>query len=216
MLSVPSQKRTAARVIALDIRPRRIGYTVFEGPTRLLDWGVIRIRHKKTDRTTFLLKTFRPSILVLRNITRNARRDRPAVREMTRTVRHQAKSLSIPSISLSTAQVKRVLGPYVKKPTKQQFAAFVAECLPELAWQLPPRRRVWQSERWNMTLFDSAALGLTYFDGIENTKVVASIPIAAEPFRRPSQWRSPYTGRHSSERADEKVQLANKKENQLV
>jgi hypothetical protein len=207
MSSRPTQERASARVIALDIRPQRIGYTVFEGPSRLLDWGVKRIRQKKTDRIMFLLKTFRPSVLVLRRITRNSRRDLPAVREMIRTVRHQARSLSIPSLFVSMARINRVLGPYVKKPTKQQYAAFIAECFPELAWQLPPRRKAWQREIWNMTLFDSAALGVTYFDGTGVGRVVANTPIAAEPFRRPSQWRSPYTGRHSSERADEKVRL---------
>jgi hypothetical protein len=205
MLSVSTEKRTPARVVALDIRPRRMGYTVFEGPTRLLDWGVIRIRQKKTDRVTFLLKTLRPSILVLSKIERDSRRNRPAVREMIRTVRHQARSLSIPSIFVSVARVKRILGPYVKKPTKQQFAALIAECFPELAWQLPPHRKVWQSERWNMTLFDSTALGMTYFHDAGIGNVIVNT-IAAEPFRRPSQWRSPYTGRHLSERADEKVQ----------
>jgi hypothetical protein len=174
MSSISTQKITSARVVALDIRPKRIGYTVFEGPTRLLDWGVIRIRQKKTDRITFLLKTFRPSILVLRKITRNDRRDRPKVREMIRTVRHQARSLSIPSLFISMARIKRVLGPYVKKSTKQQYAALIVECFPELAWQLPPRRKAWQKEHWNMPLFDSAALGTTYFDGAGIGKVVAN------------------------------------------
>ena len=29
------------RVLALDVRPRSFGYVVFEGPTLLLDWGVL-------------------------------------------------------------------------------------------------------------------------------------------------------------------------------
>jgi hypothetical protein len=172
MASVPNRKRIVARVIALDIRPRRIGYSVFQGPTRLLDWGVIRIRQKKTDRIAFLLKTFRPSILVLRKIARNSRRDRPAVRKMIQLVRHQARSLAIPSFFITVARIEQVFGSYMKKPTKQQIAALIAKCFPELAWQLPPRRRVWQSERWNMTLFDSTALGVTYFDGMGINKEV--------------------------------------------
>jgi hypothetical protein len=32
------------RVLALDVHPRSFGYVVFEGPNRLLDWGVRSFR----------------------------------------------------------------------------------------------------------------------------------------------------------------------------
>src|SRR3954468_2301071 len=33
------------RVLVLEIRSTRIGYVVFEGPTNLLNWGVLRKTH---------------------------------------------------------------------------------------------------------------------------------------------------------------------------
>jgi len=37
----PSEKR----ILAIDLRSRSFGFAVFEGPTRLLDWGVRSFRH---------------------------------------------------------------------------------------------------------------------------------------------------------------------------
>jgi hypothetical protein len=49
------------------------------------------------------------------------------------------------------------------EPNKYEIACAVAERLPELAPRLAPKRRIWQSEDYRMSIFDAAALGVAYF-----------------------------------------------------
>ena len=45
--------------------------------------------------------------------------------------------------------------------SKDDIAGVVARCVPELGQQLPPRRRIWDSEHYSMSIFEAAALALT-------------------------------------------------------
>src|ERR1039458_886516 len=117
-----------ARVLSLDIRSRRVGYAVFEGPGLLLDWGVIRNRAALIQS---LLDTFEPSVIVLRTIALGSIRDRSIVRRAIRRIRRKAKSVSIPSVLVSRAQIIRLFRQHVK-PTKHEIAAIIAECFPGL------------------------------------------------------------------------------------
>jgi len=43
----PNEKR----ILAIDLRSRSFGFAVFEGPTRLLDWGVKSFRQGVNEPT---------------------------------------------------------------------------------------------------------------------------------------------------------------------
>jgi hypothetical protein len=47
--------------------------------------------------------------------------------------------------------------------TKAEISTVLARIFPELVWQLPPRRRAWESEHPRQTVFDAIALGLAYW-----------------------------------------------------
>ena len=56
--------------------------------------------------------------------------------------------------------------------SKNDVAQQIASLLPDLAPLLPPKRRLWQSERERMNVFDAAALAIvaTTFDfGVRRT-----------------------------------------------
>jgi hypothetical protein len=42
------------------------------------------------------------------------------------------------------------------------MAVLLGKEFPLLAWKLPRERKAWQTEQWNMPIFDAAALGLAY------------------------------------------------------
>src|ERR1039458_5997507 len=88
------------RVVSLDIRPRQLGYVVFEGATQLVDWGVMRfpLGSGHVDRSVKLLRTFQPCIEIGREIATGSRRDRPVVRDVIRSIQHEARRLSLPSV----------------------------------------------------------------------------------------------------------------------
>ena len=92
--------------------------------------------------------------------------------------------MSIPSVFVSRAEIIRLFRQCVK-PTKQEIAHIIATCFPELASRLPPRRKVWKPEHWNMCLFDSVALGLTYFARHVDAESVTQLLMNPEFFRRP-------------------------------
>jgi hypothetical protein len=46
--------------------------------------------------------------------------------------------------------------------SKYEMAVLLGKEFPLLAWKLPRERKAWQTEQWNMPIFDAAALGLAY------------------------------------------------------
>ncbi|MDG7002208.1 MAG: hypothetical protein JRN15_24175, partial [Nitrososphaerota archaeon] len=46
--------------------------------------------------------------------------------------------------------------------TKYQIASTIAQMFPELRLKLPPKRRPWQTEHYNIAIFDAISLALAY------------------------------------------------------
>jgi hypothetical protein len=46
---------------------------------------------------------------------------------------------------------------------KHQIATAIAAHYPELSLYLPAKRKPWQSEKYGMSVFEAAALGIMYF-----------------------------------------------------
>jgi hypothetical protein len=152
------------RIVAFDIRPQKLGHVILEGPSRLIDYGVARFREsdRQVNRVEYLIATFRPSIAVLLRVEKGSWRDRAALRTMMRSVRRRIRTLGTAIVQFRAGEVKRVLR-VPPRGTKELSARLVVEHLPELTWQLPPHRRLWQPEHWRMPIFDAAALALAYF-----------------------------------------------------
>jgi hypothetical protein len=152
----------AARILALDVHPRRFGYVVLETPDRLLDWGV-RSHRRKGDsaevlirRLRPLLHLWRPSTLVLRN------------GPSTTQGPHQRRDRLLKRI-VAEAKNHRVLVRILKKGsgagrgdglTKYENAQRVAEQFSGLRWKMPPKRKTWESEDYRMCMFTAAALAM--------------------------------------------------------
>jgi hypothetical protein len=150
------------RVLALDVRPRYSGYAFFEGPRRLLDAGIARLKSREDVERRFsdLMKTYRPDILVLRKLPADTRRDHPVTRYILRTARRLARQASVPITQITEKQLREQMR---DTHNKHEMADFLAQLFPQLAWRVPPARRLWQSERRRMAIFDAVAYGITYF-----------------------------------------------------
>lgn len=158
------------RVLAVDVRPRQLGYVGIELPDRLLNFGVSRFKSDEAGglRLVALLATFRPSVLVLRRIRPGSWRDRPRTRTIMRLMRRVARRSSIKVAFVSERQLRacfRTQG----CSTKHEIASLLARKFPELAWQLPPhRRKPWEPEHWRMPMFDAAALAVVYLGFLDD------------------------------------------------
>lgn len=159
-----------SRVLALDIRPQRAGYAVFENPKRLLDAGIVRFPsfEKARLRLSLLMMTYRPDVLVVRKASAKNRRNHPDTRRISHAACRLAHRGSITTAEITDREFSEHTGAV---RNKHEVASGLATIFPQLAWRLPPRRRAWQSERRSMALFDAVAYALTYFDLTQKRKI---------------------------------------------
>jgi len=169
MKRAPERKN---RMLGLDVRSRRIGYAVFEHPARLVDFGVTRF--KSTDSAMLhlakLIRNTQPDVLILRKIPSNSSRNRPGTRTIQRLTRLLGSCSSIEVAFISEAKLHscfRAKG----ANTKYQMASYLAQTFPELGWRLPSPRKAWETEYRNMSIFDAAALAVTYLAFAHETSV---------------------------------------------
>ena len=156
----PNEKR----ILAIDLRSRSFGFTVFEGPTQLLDWGVKSFRQGVNEPTipaneklAALMDDFSPSTIVLRK--RDADTKKRA--EMRSALVREATKRRTPVRLLSRNGVKNAFADC--NHNKYTIAAALTKQLPELTPRLPQVRKIWKSEDYRMSIFDAAALGVAYF-----------------------------------------------------
>jgi hypothetical protein len=165
-----AESNTNVRLLSVDVRSAKFGFVVFEGPDTLLDFGVRSYTRQcgpinATAGRSFLrlVDLHAPSLIVLRvapsRLDKRTRRAKIAARAL----RQISKRRSIPLRCLSRGTIKKFFRSQ-GLTTKHRIASFLAERFPDLAWKLPPQRRLWQPERHRMSVFDAAAAGVAFID----------------------------------------------------
>jgi hypothetical protein len=153
------------RILALDLRMRRFGYAVFEGPRRLLDSGATSQVPSGRDpapvsqwRIGELLKLWTPEAIVVKREVWESLTGKPPVEYFARILTQEAIARSTEIRLLGRDQLAwsfRNLG----CQTKYEVASVLVQAFPELAWKLPTERKPWESEDPRMSIFDAAAIG---------------------------------------------------------
>jgi RNase H-fold protein (predicted Holliday junction resolvase) len=151
------------RILGLDVRSRRIGYAAFEPPARLVDFGVTRFKSEEAAaiRLASLLLTVQPGALILRKISSTSSRNCPGTLAIQRLIRRLARRSSIRVAFVSERRLRACFNAEGVS-TRYQVASFLSQKYPELAWKLPRPRKPWETEYRNMSIFDAAAIGMTY------------------------------------------------------
>ncbi|SRR5712691_4728747 len=141
------------RILAFDVRARRFGFAVFDGPDELLDWGVKSFRHgvnavkvPASQKVAMLLSEFRPNVVVIEG---------SPLREnswLAGVIIRLARKQNVPVRTVSrTAVRKRFFG---QGRNKHNIAVVLSNRFPELADRIPPERKPWQSEDYR-TVFET-------------------------------------------------------------
>lgn len=157
------------RILAIALRSRRFGFAVFEGPNRLLDWGMVFYspndgmeRAATSKRVASLLALFIPSVVVVAKTRLQNGHNGSAVRPILRLIRREASCRLIPVHVMKKTEVREVFHlAHVK--SKYEIAATMAQMFPELLWKLPPKRRIWESEHPILAMFDAVAFGFAFW-----------------------------------------------------
>jgi hypothetical protein len=150
------------KVFALDLHPLSFGFAIFERPEELVDWGIKSFRHGVNAvrvplnvKLALLLDQYAPDIIVIKTPRTEA------LNRGVRTIASMAQYRRIP--------VRLISGPSVRKAfpdsnhNKYQIATVIATRYPELSPRLGHRRKLWQAEKYSMSIFDAAAIGIAYF-----------------------------------------------------
>jgi hypothetical protein len=178
-------RKNHKRILALDVRPRSFGFVVFEGPDKLLDWGVRSFRKgvnavriplaKKID---VLLDECDPAAVVAKEGPRRIKLNSGKRRRMLDEVLRKAERRGISVRVLRPSAVRKTLAENGNL-TKHEMASAMAKRFPELAPVLPPKRKCYESEDYRMSIFDAAALGVAYFSRSKSVEPGELAPLPA-------------------------------------
>ncbi len=156
------------RVLAVVVHRRKIGYAVFEGPARLLDWGVTRCaaarNHRRTvvpQRLVSLLSFYQPRFVALKLVKARGRHAE-RVEAVGVAIQRECTERSIRFFRVHDSTVRRFFAAHSCK-TRVQIAKVLGDWFLELSWHVPPRRKPWQSDSHNMPVFEAVAVGITIF-----------------------------------------------------
>lgn len=157
------------RILAIDLRPRRFGYAVFEGTRFLVDWGAHTYPSNgdpegavAARRLAAMLRASTPSAVILKKERWDSAETNAVVRPMVEAIIRETSARSIPICLIDQNELTSTFR-NLECETKYQIASVLTRIFPELLWKLPPPRQIWESEHPRMTMFDAIALGFTYW-----------------------------------------------------
>lgn len=154
-------------VLSLYPFSRGFAFVLFEGPESPFDWGVkeIKEKHKNTktlDAIRRIIDRYRPEVVVIEDTTDKGSRRTSRIRKLYRMLVHVAKAEYVELRRCSRKEVKACFAS-VGASTKYEIAKAIATQIPGFTHRMPAIRKPWMSEDPRQSLFDAAALGLTYF-----------------------------------------------------
>ncbi|MGH9891471.1 MAG: hypothetical protein ACREA0_05705 [bacterium] len=153
------------RILAIDATYRGFGFAVFEGPDRLLDWGVTESRDPRRSgvsrRLEDLIERYGVDVVVLEDVEAVGSRRRPRARKVVARVAETALRAGVKVRKVPRVRIRDAFDE-CHILTKHRIATAVAVRFPELAPRLPPYRLNHMTEDYRMAIFDAVAFGLAY------------------------------------------------------
>ena len=162
-----NRHQTPFRVLSVALTSRGLGYAVLEGETSLIESSRTSVRNGDKNSRSFakvkkLTAFYRPSALILQDVTAKDSRRNPRIKALHREVMRLAAKQGLPVVLISEKQLRSLLLGNASG-TKHEMAEMLANRFPdELAFRLPPKRRLWQSEDSRMDVFDAVALAVAF------------------------------------------------------
>jgi len=172
-----TRKNHSVRIISIAPATRGFGYTVMESDKGFVDWGINNITGDKNNRTLErleeLIRYFQPSVFVMEDYSAKSSRRRARIRALGPRITALMKKLEVKVVTFSREQViQTYFGD--KKGTKQEIAKIIAKRFPEeLGPILPPKRKPWNSEDYQMRLFDAVGLALVFWLELEKSLCIS-------------------------------------------
>jgi hypothetical protein len=154
-------------VLAIHATARGFGWVVFEGRQGLIDWGLREARRDKNlesiGKAIPLIEWYAPDVLVFEDATAERSQRHARIKELHRDLVELATAKGIRVEQISRSNVKAVFaGQHVK--SRYEIATAIAEEFPALSPWLPFPRDLWAAEERRLSIFDAAALAISFFE----------------------------------------------------
>jgi len=159
--------------ITLSLYPndRGFGYAVCRGINTVCYWGTKRSTGDKNKvcarKFVQLLNQYRPKDVVLEDIPKEQEPRRPRVADLIISLAQISMAQGCTVHFYSRAQIRDAFQTH-NAFTKQEIAEAIGAIVPELKKQIPPKRRLWETEPMAMAYFSAASLALTHFHFDQN------------------------------------------------
>jgi len=151
------------RILAIDPHSRGFGYAVLEGTDRLVDWGLKAARHhpnaQSLARILDLIAIYRPDTIAIEDHSAKSSRRRERVKKLLNEVAALCRENKIAVRRVSRGRVQKIFS-LCGKLTDHDLAIALTTRFPELAIDLPPKRKPWMSPNPRMSIFGAVALAL--------------------------------------------------------
>jgi hypothetical protein len=151
------------KTLGLAIRARWLGFAEIDDHGVLLDWGMIFYQRRSAQqlksaraRLEALITRMHPLCVGMVRARLEVNEQLAAVRSIMRFLRNIASRASIEIIGVSRDELRAKFLSDGRR-NKNDLALAVARIFPELAWRLPPERKLWAKEDSRMALFDAVA-----------------------------------------------------------
>lgn len=172
--------RPHALVLAIYLSTRGFAFVLFESPLAPVDWAVKDIRRaRKHERSLVgiaeLVERYQPGVIVLQDTSATGTARVYRIRLLNSAIVEMAENAGIETIAFSRSEVMRAFAG-VGVMNKRQLAEAIAAHIPAFERYLPPPRKAWMSEDSRMSLFDAAALALTFFQSPSARDQQATLP----------------------------------------
>jgi Holliday junction resolvasome RuvABC endonuclease subunit len=157
------------KAITLALHPSSKGFSwvAFSNPFTIEDFGTVGTRApgknaKCLRRIEKLISRLQPGILVLEAFEPGQSVRATRITKLGRAIVCYAIAERIDVAIFSFKEVQQQFV-HLGATTRQDIAEAIGRLFPLLARHLPNRRRAWESEKWRLSLFCAAALGLTSY-----------------------------------------------------
>lgn len=163
-----TDQQTASRELVCAVHPTSFGFgwVVFEGPNAPVDWGLVSARakrqHKLFARFDRILNRYEPSVLVTEAFAPESAERSLRIQRLYRELIHRAQLRGMRT-PIYGREVVRSCFTRERAIDRYDIAQAVANRIAAFAHRMPRARKAWHSEDARQSLFDAAALALTYY-----------------------------------------------------
>ena len=160
------QSRHKGLVMAVHPTTRGFGWVVFESPSSPVDWGLASAKESRNEkllrRFERILKRYEPSAVVLEEFEGSGTKRVDRIQRLCRSFVHLAAMRGAETPVYRRTVIHTVFAS-VGAVSRYEIAEVIRQQIDAFSHRMPRKRKPWNSIDARQSLFDAAALALTYF-----------------------------------------------------